>query len=357
MTLAAVDLPQPDSPMRGECLSGEYLQIDLVDRSHFHMLPDLECLLEVPCRDDRLVVGCPSEADLYRYLGGLLSGCRSRFTGNRKVAGHRPIRARGNVLRNNRAAGFLAGSAGTPGVEAAPARHGCRRRMPSGYLGQADIPVPQRRASLEQGACVVMVLVPEQGRSRSCLDDLPGVHHGDLVGDSGDHPQIVADVEGRASELVPDVLQHAKDLRLDRHIQGSGRFVQDQQFRVVGHRDGCHHSLPHTARELARVRPAPVLRIRDTDQTQEFEHPPVEGRPRYTPVVGLDGLGDLVIDPKDGVQCAERILEDHRHVLAAYFPHLPLGQRHQVLAVEDQTVDFDGGPRDLYQSEDREGSQ
>ena len=160
------------------------------------------------------------------------------------------------------------------------------------------------------------------------------VHHQGVVGHLGHHAQVVGDDDDRGVELLLEVLEQVEDLRLDGHVQRRGRLVGDQHGRVVDqpHRD--HRALPHAAGELVRVVVDPAVRLRDADPVEHLDGAApgrALGRVRVHPV----GLDDLRAHREVGVQRRERVLEDHRHVAAAELPHLVLGQRQHVGAVQD----------------------
>ncbi len=50
-------------------------------------------------------------------------------------------------------------------------------------------------------------------------------------------------------------------------------------------------------------------------------------------VLQQHGLGDLLANFNDGVQRGQRILEDHRDLIAAQLVHYVLGNAQQILAV------------------------
>ncbi len=74
-----------------------------------------------------------------------------------------------------------------------------------------------------------------------------------LVGELGDHPEVVGDEDDRGAELLAQRPHQLEDLRLDRHVERGGRLVGDEQLRVAGERHGDHHALAHAAGELVRV--------------------------------------------------------------------------------------------------------
>ncbi len=160
-----------------------------------------------------------------------------------------------------------------------------------------------------------------------------------------------------SSSAVPvrvlDLLDQVQDLALDRHVEGRGRLVRDQQLRPAGQRHRDHHALPHAAGELVRVLLQPPLGRRDTDVAEG-----VDGDRLGLGLVGLvveaDRLGQLVADREHGVEARHRLLEDHRDLPAADVVHLLLAQREQVGPREVDLARRDLPGRDVDQAHDRE---
>jgi hypothetical protein len=70
--------------------------------------------------------------------------------------------------------------------------------------------------------------------------------------------------------------------------------------------------------------------------------------------VGLHLLRDLVADGEDRVQARERLLEDHRHVIAPERAHVVFGDAEDLAAVEPDLAADDLGRRDVEEPHDRE---
>ena len=91
-------------------------------------------------------------------------------------------------------------------------------------------------------------------RSRgAALDDPPGVHDRDAVGELGDDREVVAHVQRRdlvAAAQVADGLEHA---RLRRDVEAGRRLVAHDHARAVGERHRDRDALLLAARELVRV--------------------------------------------------------------------------------------------------------
>src|SRR3712207_7792710 len=54
-----------------------------------------------------------------------------------------------------------------------------------------------------------------------------------------------------------ELAQQVEDLRLDRHVEGGGRLVGDQDLGLAGDRHRDHHALAHAAGELVGELPQP----------------------------------------------------------------------------------------------------
>ena len=85
------------------------------------------------------------------------------------------------------------------------------------------------------------------------LDQLPGVHDANRVGDLGDHRDVVGDVDDAHPQLRLDPLQLLEDLVLDDDVQRCSRLVGDDHLWAAGECHGDHGPLPHSAGELVRV--------------------------------------------------------------------------------------------------------
>ena len=85
------------------------------------------------------------------------------------------------------------------------------------------------------------------------FDDAAGLHHRHLVGDLGDHAEVVGDEQNGGVVALLDVLDELEDLRLGGHVQGGGRLVGDQQRGLQGQGRGDHDALALAAGELMRI--------------------------------------------------------------------------------------------------------
>ncbi len=78
--------------------------------------------------------------------------------------------------------------------------------------------------------------------------DLAVIHDDDLVGDVGDHAQVVRDQQQRHLQFLLQIDHQFQDLRLDGDIQRGGRFIGDQQGRPADQRHRDHRALAQAAR-------------------------------------------------------------------------------------------------------------
>ena len=98
-----------------------------------------------------------------------------------------------------------------------------------------------------------------------------GVHHHDVVGQLGDHPEVVGDDHDGGVELLLQVADQVEDLRLDGDVESRGRLVGDQQGGVAGQRHRDHRSLAHPAGELVRVGVDPLVGLGDADAVEHLD--------------------------------------------------------------------------------------
>ncbi len=112
------------------------------------------------------------------------------------------------------------------------------------------------------------VTVPWVGEQRDCvrlLDDLAPVHHRDPVGMASDNAHIVGNQHDRHRQPRSQGVDQLENLRLDRHVERSGRLISDQQLGLAQQADGDHRALTHPARKLVRKVVEPLLRPRHPD--------------------------------------------------------------------------------------------
>ena len=122
------------------------------------------------------------------------------------------------------------------------------------------------------------------------------------------------------------LLQQLYDFSLDRHVERRGRLVGNDEACAGGQRHCDHHALAHTAGQLVRVERHPAIGIGNSDLAQE-----IDGTTLRVGLadrgVGANGGDDLRSDGKHGIECGNRLLEDHADLAATHLAHLGFGQR------------------------------
>ena len=206
-------------------------------------------------------------------------------------------------------------------------------RLPGDRLEPAD----RRRAvrdRLEQALGVGVVRLVEDVVLGRPLRGPARVHHHDVVGDVGDHAQVVGDHDERRVRLALQVQQQVEDLGLDGRVQRRGGLVRDDHLGAQRQRHRDHGALPHAAGELVRVLVDPLPGLGDADPGQQLDGPLAGGGLADRPVVIADHLRDLPADLVQGVQAGQRVLEDDRDLGAPDLADLVVAHRDQVGPVE-----------------------
>jgi hypothetical protein len=201
-------------------------------------------------------------------------------------------------------------------------------------LPQALARLDGARQRVEQAARVRVRRGVQHLRHRAGLHDPARVHHGHLVGQLGDHAQVVRDPDQRRAVGAADLLHAVQDLALDGHVQCRGGFVTDDQLGLVEHRNGNRHALAHAARKFVRVVAQPRGRGRYADHFERLHAALQGGGARNLGVVRLDGFQHLLLDAQHRVERHQRVLKDHRDAVATQLAHLLFVQVAQVPALE-----------------------
>ncbi len=166
------------------------------------------------------------------------------------------------------------------------------------------------------------------------LDDPSCIHHHDVVTVLGHHAEIMGDQDDGRFELVLQPVDEVQDLGLNGHVQGSRGLVGNQEVRVQRKGHGDHGPLAHSAAELMRILPGPLLRPGDPNQLKEIDGLLdtlfLGGAP-----VGLEDLGDLIPNTVDGVEGRQGVLKDHADLGPPDVAHLLGRKLQEVLAPEE----------------------
>ena len=118
---------------------------------------------------------------------------------------------------------------------------------------RSDLRTPRRGSERSRPSVYGCFGIGEDGRRVTFLDDLAGVHHADPIAQRPDDAEVVGDQQDRRVRLGLERAHEVEDARLDRGVEAGRRFVEDQQLRVGGERDGDDDALLHPAGQLVRV--------------------------------------------------------------------------------------------------------
>src|SRR3954454_16287905 len=121
-----------------------------------------------------------------------------------------------------------------------------------------------------------------------------------------DDAQVVRDEDVGEIEPVLEVHEQIEDLRLDRHVEGRDRLVEDDELRLQGKSPGDTNALPLTAGELVRI--AQCRGVLEADEAQELANPFHPRSPRPY-AMDFEGLGNDLADGHPGIERRVRILE------------------------------------------------
>ena len=175
------------------------------------------------------------------------------------------------------------------------------------------------------------------------LHRLTGVHHQNVVSHTSHNTQVVGNHDGRCAGLILSLLHNLQHLRLDGHIQCGGGLIGDEHARVIRNRHSDHDALTHTTGELVREGTQAVSRRGNTHHTHQFDGTVLDSLLAHALVVDLEHLSNLITNGVHGGQRGQRILEDHRDLLAAVCAHFLIAQAQQLGAVVlDRTGDVSG---------------
>ncbi len=126
----------------------------------------------------------------------------------------------------------------------------------------------------------------------------------------------MGDENNRHAELALQFAQQQQDLDLHGGIERRGRLVRQQNLRLAGQRQRDHRALAHAAGHLVRKGVEPALGRGNPHHFQHFQR----ARHRLRLALALvthHGFRDLLADGVNRIERQRRLLEDHRHGLAA----------------------------------------
>ena len=132
--------------------------------------------------------------------------------------------------------------------------------------------------------------------------------------------------------LFLDLIDQLQNLGLNRHIQGRGRLITDEDFGIPGQGDGDDNALTHAAGELEGILFNPLLRFRNAHVLHQGKGP-FTGCFPVNPAF-FQHFHDLLSHFHDGIQGRKRVLEDEADPVSPDLMHAGLihfGQVHPVI--------------------------
>ena len=183
----------------------------------------------------------------------------------------------------------------------------------------------------QEVAGVVMLRVREQALRLAGLDDMAMLHDANPVGHLADDTEVMGDEQHGHAHLLLQPLEQLQDLRLHGHVQGRGRFIGDEQARLVGERHGDHHALALAAGQFVRVGAQALLGVLEADLVEQFQHPLTGGFGAEAPM-DSQHFAHLPLDGVQRIERCHRLLEDHRDLVAANAHQRAFIRAHDILA-------------------------
>ena len=98
-----------------------------------------------------------------------------------------------------------------------------------------------------------IVGVAQDGVERAGFDQPAAAHHGDAIGDLGDHAHVMGDEQHCGAVIALQVADQGQDLLLRGDVERRGRLVGDQQFRFEHQRHRDHDALALAAGQTVRI--------------------------------------------------------------------------------------------------------
>ena len=99
-----------------------------------------------------------------------------------------------------------------------------------------------------------MLRVSEYLSGRAILDQPPGIHDAEPVGDRGMDGHVMGDKHHRRLQPLLHLLDQRQHILLHQHVERSGRLVRDDELRLTNRRQRNRQPLAHPAGQLVRKR-------------------------------------------------------------------------------------------------------
>ncbi len=174
---------------------------------------------------------------------------------------------------------------------------------------------------------------------RSALDDLALVHHEHALARLADHGEVVGDEEQSRVAALHGREHEVEHLLLHGDVERGRGLIAHEQLGVVRQRNGEHHALTLTTRQLVRVGLRRFGGRGDADVLQQLQRAGVRGPAVALRAVHDHRLDDLRTHLHERVERGHRLLEHHRRARAPDAGELALPEVDEVALV---AADVDG---------------
>jgi hypothetical protein len=170
------------------------------------------------------------------------------------------------------------------------------------------------------------------------LHDAALGHDDQVIGAIHRDAEVVRDQQQRGAGVGHQPVEVVEDAALDRGVERARRLVGDEQTRPARERDRDQHALALSTGQLVRVLPSLHRRVVDACALEHLGHLGGHRTPRDT--AASHRLGDLLADAQGGVESHHGVLGDETDERAAVLTELPVADRRDVVAAEqDATAD------------------
>ena len=173
--------------------------------------------------------------------------------------------------------------------------------------------------------------IRSRSSTRACSADPAGIEHDGTLAQLPDDGQVMGDEQQRHAPFAHQRPQQVQDLCLDRDVERRRGLIRDEQRGLAGERHRDHHPLAHAARQLVRVALGARDRVGQTDVRQQLVHPR-RGGAAYMPLWKRNASATCSPGSVQRVEGGQRVLEDHRHLLAPDASVRRLRQAHELAA-------------------------
>ena len=119
--------------------------------------------------------------------------------------------------------------------------------------------------------------------------------------------------------FVTNINNLTDNLCLSSYVQGTGRFIGQEDFRAENHGHSDTYTLTHTAGQLKRIAVHDIFRVRQTHVSQHITAHLISLVLRLVRLMRLNIVNELLADAADRINHVAAVLENHGHLAAIHF--------------------------------------